>query len=137
MLLRLFVVVDAHEEYVASVFGSLRGIFLCLFWSIGMPKGIIEYKKKKTSYFLVWNVALLFFFVVRQVSKMYQHCEDIVLAPDYSHVITEFGGIDINMLSRQHAYDVILQSVEIHLNVGIDRIVGSRGCAVAFANSTL
>ena len=98
MLLRLFVVVDAHEENIAGVVGYLRRIFLCLFWSIGMPKVIIEYKKKKTSYFLVWNVAFLFFFIVCQVSKMYQHCEDIVLAPYYSHVITEFGGIDIYML---------------------------------------
>ena len=30
MLLRALIVVDAHEEYVASVFGYLRGIFLAL-----------------------------------------------------------------------------------------------------------
>ena len=30
MLLRLLVVVDAHEEYVAGVVGYLRGIFLAL-----------------------------------------------------------------------------------------------------------
>ena len=30
MLLRLLVVVDAHEEYIADVFCNLRGIFLAL-----------------------------------------------------------------------------------------------------------
>ena len=30
MPLRLFVVVDAHEEYVAGIVGYLRGIFLAL-----------------------------------------------------------------------------------------------------------
>ena len=34
MLLRLLVVVDAHEEYVTGVVGYLRGIILRLIWSM-------------------------------------------------------------------------------------------------------
>ena len=42
MLLRLLVVVDAHEEYVASVFGNLRGIFLALNLVDGGVSGMVE-----------------------------------------------------------------------------------------------
>ena len=42
MLLRLLVVVDAHEENVASVFGYLRGIFLALDLVDGSVGGMIE-----------------------------------------------------------------------------------------------
>ena len=44
MLLRLFVVVDAHEENVASVFGYLRGIFLALDLVDGSVGGMIEFQ---------------------------------------------------------------------------------------------
>ena len=42
MQLRLFVVVDAHEEYVADVVGYLRGIFLALYLIDGSVGGMIE-----------------------------------------------------------------------------------------------
>ena len=42
MQLRLLVVVDAHEEYVASVFGNLRWIFLALNLVDGGVGGMIE-----------------------------------------------------------------------------------------------
>ena len=42
MLLRLLVVVDAHEENVASVFGYLRRIFLALDLVDGSVGGMIE-----------------------------------------------------------------------------------------------
>ena len=42
MLLRLLVVFNAHEEYVASVFGNLRGIFLALNLVDGGVGGMIE-----------------------------------------------------------------------------------------------
>ena len=44
MLLRLFVVVDAHEEYVAGVVGYLCGIFLALDLVDGSVGGMIELK---------------------------------------------------------------------------------------------
>ena len=42
MLLRLLVVVDAHEEDVAGVVGYLRGIFLTLDLVDGSVGGMIE-----------------------------------------------------------------------------------------------
>ena len=42
MLLRLLVVVDAHEEYVAGVVGYLRGIFLALYLVDGSVGGMVE-----------------------------------------------------------------------------------------------
>ena len=44
MLLRLLVVVDAHEENVAGVFGYLRGIFLALDLVDGSVGGMIEFQ---------------------------------------------------------------------------------------------
>ena len=44
MPLRLFVVVDAHEEYVAGIVGYLRGIFLALDLVDGSVGGMIELK---------------------------------------------------------------------------------------------
>ena len=44
MLLRLLVVVDAHEEYVASVFGNLRRIFLAFNLVNGRIGGLIEFQ---------------------------------------------------------------------------------------------
>ena len=44
MLLRLLVVVDAHEENVASVFGYLRRIFLALDLVDGSVGGMIEFQ---------------------------------------------------------------------------------------------
>ena len=44
MQLRLFVVVDAHEEYVASVVGYLRGIFLALDLVEGRVGRMIEFQ---------------------------------------------------------------------------------------------
>ena len=43
MLLRLLVVVDAHKEYVASVFGNLRRIFLAFNLVNGRIGGLIEF----------------------------------------------------------------------------------------------
>ena len=42
MLLRLLVVVDAHEEEVAGVVGYLRGIFLTLDLVDGSVGGMVE-----------------------------------------------------------------------------------------------
>ena len=42
MLLRLLVVVDAHEENVAGVFGYLRGIFFAFYLVDGSVGGMIE-----------------------------------------------------------------------------------------------
>ena len=42
MLLRLLVVVDAHEKYVAGVVGYLHGIFLALNLVDGSVGGMIE-----------------------------------------------------------------------------------------------
>ena len=44
MLLRLLVVVDTHEENVASVFGYLRRIFLALDLVDGSVGGMIEFQ---------------------------------------------------------------------------------------------
>ena len=42
MLLRLLVVVDAHEEYVAGIVGYLRGIFLAIYFVDGSVGGLVE-----------------------------------------------------------------------------------------------
>ena len=44
MLLRLFVVVDAHKENVAGVVGYLCGIFLALDLVDGSVGGMIEFQ---------------------------------------------------------------------------------------------
>ena len=44
MLLRLLVVVDAHEENVAGVVGNLRGIILALDLVDGSVGGMIEFQ---------------------------------------------------------------------------------------------
>ena len=44
MLLRLLVIVDAHEENVASVVGYLCGIFLALYLVDGSVGGMIEFQ---------------------------------------------------------------------------------------------
>ena len=46
MPLRLFVVVDAHEAYVAAIVGYLRGIFLALDLVDGSVGGMIEFQFK-------------------------------------------------------------------------------------------
>ena len=43
MLLRILVVVDAHEEYVASIFGNLRRIFLTFNLVDGSVGGMIKF----------------------------------------------------------------------------------------------
>ena len=53
MLLRLLVVVDAHEENVASVFGYLRRIFLALDLVDGSVSSVVELEFHHHSRFVV------------------------------------------------------------------------------------
>ena len=62
---------------------------------------------------------------------MNKHSENIILTVYDTHVILKFESVYIHMLPRQYSDDIILQPVEIHLNLGDNRIVGSRGCPVA------
>ena len=62
---------------------------------------------------------------------MYQYSEYIVSAINHMHVILERSCDNRNRLSSQHADNVILQPVEIHLDICHDRVVGTRGSPVA------
>ena len=61
---------------------------------------------------------------------MYQYGQDIVSAVDHMHIILERSCGHRNRLSRKHPDDVILQSIEIHLDIGDDGVIGTGGSPV-------
>ena len=68
---------------------------------------------------------------------MNQDRQYIILAVHDTHVILKPCCSHRNTLSRKHPDDVILQAIEVHLDVGLHGVIGSRGGPVAFADSTL
>ena len=87
-------------------------------------------------HFVVGNVAFILAPVVREVAQMDEHREGIVLATDVMHVVLELSRVHLTTSTTQQADDVILQSLEIHLDIGCDGIVGSRRGPVAAATAT-
>ena len=102
-----------------------------------LPRGCLHSFIHLVRHLFIRDITFLSLIVVGQVAEMNQHGEDIILAPHDMHVIEELRGIYIDMLSGQHTDNVILQPIEIHLNVGDDRVVGTCGCPVASANTSL
>ena len=62
---------------------------------------------------------------------MNHHGEHVVLASHDVHIVEELSRIHIHTLTCKHTYDVILQSLEIHLDIGDYRVVCTCGCPIA------
>ena len=54
---------------------------------------------------------------------MDQDGQDVIPTSYNVHVVLKLQRVDIHTLSREHPDDVILQSVEVHLDIGPDRVV--------------
>ena len=54
---------------------------------------------------------------------MNQHCKHIVLAANDGHIVLKLCGVYLHTSARKHFYDVVFESIEIHLNIRWHRIV--------------
>ena len=126
-----------HSLLVACNCGSEEVFRGCQDFYNLCPRCIFYCIQKFIANLFVGNVTLPFVAIVCQISKMNQHREHIIFASHNMHVILELECVDIYTFSRQHTDDIILQSIEIHLDIGDDRVVGSCGCPIASANASL
>ena len=89
------------------------------------------------SHFAVGNVALVLAPVVGEVTQMDQYGKHIVLAANLVHVVAETSGVHLTSFACQHADDIVLQTLIVHLDVADHGIVCTRRSPETAATSTV
>ena len=97
------------------------------------PVVILDSIHHFASHLTIGDIAFRFFPVVGQIAQMDKHRQHVIFAADDGHVILEFGRVHLASSTGQHADDVVLQALVVHLDVVGHGIIGSRRGPVALA----